>query len=98
VAGLAWAQRRILVAGPDGVDLFPAPFPPGWLGQPVETAGVPAGDALVGVALRWHGARPALLWETDAPVRLTCSGLDPAWTGAGARGEALLSPPRAVPA
>jgi hypothetical protein len=97
VHGLAWAQRRILVAGAGVVDLLPDPFPPAWLGQSVEAHGVPAGEATVGMALRWHGARPALLWEADAPVRLTCSGLDPAWTGSGASGEALLSPPRAAP-
>jgi hypothetical protein len=98
VAGLAWAQRRIVVAGPGALDLLPDPFPPAWLGHPVEAHGVPAGDAVVGMALRWHGARPALLWEADAPVRVTCSGLDPAWSGSGARGEALLSRPRAAPA
>jgi hypothetical protein len=44
------------------------------------------------VALRWHGARPALLWELDGPpVELRCSGLDSSWVGNGARGEALLA-------
>jgi hypothetical protein len=98
VAGLAWAQRRVVVAGTGALDLFPDPFPPAWLGQPVEGHGLPAGSAVLGVALRWHGARPAVLWEADAAVRLTCSGLDAAWTGSGERGEALLSPPRPAPA
>ena len=96
VLDLAWAQRRVLVHGVETVDVFPAPFPTAWLGQPVEAHGVPAGGATVGIALRWHADRPALLWEADEPVRLTCSGLDPDWTASGPKGEALLSRPRAA--
>ena len=46
------------------------------------------------MALRWHGPRPAVLWEIDGPgVVLRCSGLDPSWSAATARGEALLVEP-----
>ena len=96
VVGLAWAERRIVVADRTAptIDLFPAPFPPSWAGHPVEAYRVPvAGDpsVTVGVAVRWHGERPALLWEVAglAPA-LTSSGLDPAWSSAAERGEALL--------
>ena len=43
--GLAWAERRILVADADGatIDVLPAPFPRSWAGQPVEAYGVPVG-------------------------------------------------------
>ncbi len=49
-------------------------------------------------AVRWHGARPALLWDLAAPegagpVLLTCPGLDPTWRSTDPRGEALLAPP-----
>ena len=102
VLALAWAQRRVVVGGPDAVDLVPAPFPPEWVGHELEAYGVPvagaSGTSTIGLAVRWHGERPALLWEVDGPpVRLRCSGLDPAWTSASSRGEALLSrvPPAA---
>jgi hypothetical protein len=89
---LAWALRRVAVERAGVIDLFPAPLPLPWRGQPVEAYRVPVGAAVLGVALRWHGARPALLWELDGPpVELRCSGLDSSWVGNGARGEALLA-------
>ncbi len=97
VLGLAWAARRVTIDGRDAVDLFPAPFPEQWLGQEAEGYGLPTAHGRVGVALRWHAERPALLWEADVDRPLTCSGLDPSWSGAGRRGEALLSPVRRAP-
>jgi hypothetical protein len=89
---LAWALRRVAVERAGVVDLFPAPFPAPWRGQPVEAYRVPVGPAVLGVALRWHGTRPAVLWELDGPpVELRSSGLDPSWAAGGARGEALLA-------
>jgi hypothetical protein len=46
--------------------------------------------------VRWHGTRPALLWElTPFPdageVRLSIPGLDPAWSSTALRGDALLA-------
>ena len=76
-----------------GADLLPC-LPREWYGQSVEAHNlrVPAGT--VGVAVRWHGARPALLWECSAPMRLTASALDPSWSVAATTGgEALLNPP-----
>jgi len=97
--GLAWAERRIVVANGAGgvatVDLLPAPFPASWAGQPLEAYRVPVGgdpSVTLGVAVRWHGERPALLWEVAAPaVALTSSGLDAAWSSEAGRGEALLT-------
>ena len=48
-------------------------------------------------AVRWHDARPAVLWELQPHagierVRLTAPGLDPSWTTDDLRGEALLGP------
>ena len=47
-------------------------------------------------AIRWHGYRPALLWElertaADPIVALSCPGLDPVWSSTEASGEALLA-------
>jgi hypothetical protein len=91
VLGLAWAQRRVVMEQEDGLDVFPRPFPRGWIGQPIEAHGVPAGGTTIALALRWHGARPALLWEAGRGVRLVSSGLDPSWASTDKRGEALLS-------
>ena len=52
-------------------------------------------------ALRWHGERPALLWEvipgsgvdpTGSGPQFTAPGLDPSWSATGWTGEALLAP------
>jgi hypothetical protein len=91
VLAMAWVQRRIVVERAPGLDLFPAPFPRAWRGQPVEAHGVPVTGATLGVALRWHGDRPALLWQAGREVRLSSSGLDPSWSSAARTGEALLS-------
>lgn len=83
--------------GTASLDLAPH-VPSGWLGAGWEVHDLPTGLGRLGCALRWHGERPALLWdlETDAegPVLLTSSGLDPAWSSAERRGEALLAPMR----
>jgi hypothetical protein len=47
--------------------------------------------------VRWHGDRPALLWELEphegvGPVRLTAPGLDAAWSSTERTGEVLLGP------
>lgn len=73
-------------------------WPAVWLGQPVEIHDVPTRIGKVSWAVRWHGERPALLWEivphdpsADAPT-VTAPGLDPAFTATGWRGETLLAP------
>jgi len=95
------ALRQLLVADrADGVALLGA-CPQEWFGQGIEVHGAPTRHGLVSYALRWHGARPALLWEVrDAPgpVVVTCPGLDPAFSSAEASGEALLAAPVSRPA
>jgi hypothetical protein len=71
--------------------------PDDWLGQPLEVHGLPTSVGGLSFALRWHGDRPALLWElephdVDVETRLTAPGLDPAWAATGVTGEALLAP------
>jgi hypothetical protein len=90
---LAWLERRLLRRTIDGVDVL-ADFPPAWAGQGVEVYKGQAAELTVAYALRWHGERPALLWELSRPVRLTCRGLDPHWWASSATGEALLAPYR----
>lgn len=72
-------------------------YPGRWLGHGVEVHDAPTAFGRFGFALRWHGDRPALLWELDAhpgagPVTLTAPALDPSWSSTELRGEALLAP------
>jgi len=87
------------VAGENGsaasrtLDLLPV-VPVGWFGQPLDVRGLVTRAGVVSFSLRWHGARPALLWERVGGPRLvvlTCSGLDPSWESTDRQGEALLA-------
>jgi hypothetical protein len=83
----------------DGVALLPG-WRSAWAGAPLEVTGLPTRFGRASYAVRWHGARPALLWELDrwegsrlsAPV-LTAPGLDPSWSTRELSGEALLAAP-----
>jgi hypothetical protein len=69
-----------------------------WSREPVEAAGVPTPWGTAAFALRWHGGRPALLWEVEpwpdvvrTEPRLSAPSLDPTWQGSGWRGDSLLA-------
>ena len=82
----------------DGLDLLPV-VPDAWLGRPVEVHGLATPVGRLGFAVRWHGARPALLWELDRhgagsdDVALRVPGLDPGFSTTSSSGEVLLSAP-----
>jgi hypothetical protein len=66
-------------------------------GRPIAIHEADSPYGKVSAAVRWHGARPALLWDiacapADQPV-LRCSVLDPAWSTTLPVGEALLGEP-----
>ncbi len=98
------ASRRLLLderrspAGPAAIDLLPG-FPTAWRGGPVEVHRAPVAGCSVSFAIRWHGYRPALLWDIEPDeesgsadrLEVTCSGLDPTWRADGAQGETLLA-------
>lgn len=92
---LAGVRARLVDRTRRGAALLPG-FPAGWAGAPVEVHGAPAGRATVSFALRWHGDRPALIWEVEGGrLRLTAPALDPSWWTTDPRGETLLvAPPR----
>jgi hypothetical protein len=94
---VAWVEDQLARPRADAAcALLPGGFPPSWLGVDLECYRVPAGDgADVSFAVRWHGERPALLWELHgAPsIRLTGGGADPSWSTTDPHGEALLAPP-----
>lgn len=82
------------------ITLF-AGFPAAWRGQPVEVHDAPTRFGLLSCAVRWHGERPALLWDLhpwpDAgpgpAVTLAAPSLDPGWSAVEPQGEALLAAP-----
>ena len=68
-------------------------FPPEWAGQPVEVHEAPTDHGRISYALRWHGDRPALLWQCERPgVRITVPGLDRSFSTTEQSGDALLGP------
>jgi hypothetical protein len=96
-AALVTAVRRLLVREvADGLVLSPA-VPEAWLGQGWEVHDLPTGEGRLSYAIRWHGDRPALLWDLEPPgdrrpARLSAPSLDPSWATTERRGDALLAP------
>jgi hypothetical protein len=90
-----FARQLLVHEVPGGLALCRV-VPEGWWGQPLEVHDAPTAAGLLSFALRWHGERPALLWELkthhDGPVRLSAPGFDPRWSSEEASGEALLDP------
>jgi hypothetical protein len=80
----------------NGTRLFPGGLRRAWLGESIEAHDVPTGaSSSVSLAVRWHGARPAVLWEqSGGPVRLSSPVLSPQWESTEASGEALWPDPR----
>jgi len=96
-AGFLSLVRDLLVREVrDGLDLVTA-LPEGWLGHNLEVHDAPTHFGLLSFAVRWHGDRPALLWDLRrrqgaiGDVRLRAPGLDPAWWTTAAKGETLLA-------
>ncbi|MDQ1501658.1 MAG: hypothetical protein QOI86_4998 [Actinomycetota bacterium] len=107
-AGFLGLVRRALVREtPDGGLALATIFPPEWAGQPLEVHDAPTTQGRISYALRWHGDRPALLWQWERPpglhlppqgdpgVLLTVPGLDRSFSTTEPAGEALLAPYRA---
>jgi hypothetical protein len=97
------ARDRLVLEddAPDPVLALCPVVPDTWLGQGWEVHDLPTRQGRLSYAVRWHGERPALLWDLErgeriGTVRLAAPGLDSVWTSDEARGEALL-PPVALP-
>jgi hypothetical protein len=77
------------------IDLLPR-VPETWHGQPIDVRSCATVSGRVSFSVRWHGDRPALLWERRGgpdEVELRCRGLDPSWRSSEREGEALLGSP-----
>ena len=92
------ARDLLAVVSAAGDDLAVAPVvPESWLGQSWEVHDLPTPAGRLGYAVRWHGDRPALLWELDphpgaSPTTVRAPGLDPSWSSTDRSGEVLLAP------
>lgn len=86
----------------EGIALLPGPVD-AWFGSAVAAHDLPTVFGRLSFAVRWHGARPALLWDlavrtgvdgsAGGSVRLAVPGLDPTWTSDEPCAEALLDEP-----
>jgi len=92
-AGRFVAQIEHRIA--DLTRLLPSGIPRRWLGSNFEVHGVPTGPrSTVSFAVRWHGERPAVLWEQHGePQHLTAPRLDPEWSTDETTGETLWAAP-----
>ena len=73
------------------IELVPG-HPVAWRGGAVEVHQAPTLHGPLSFAIRWHGARPALLWDAaGCNARLICPSLDPEWSTTESRGDALLA-------
>lgn len=87
---VAEIEQRIATAG----RLLPAGIPRRWLGSNFEVHGIPtAARSTVGFAVRWHGERPAVLWEQRGEPQHLTTGVDASWSTNEVSGEALWAPP-----
>lgn len=89
-------DRLARLTARDTVTLLPDGLPADWLGVSCEAHGIAVGSRhTVSFAVRWHGERPAVLWEMNGPPGLALrSGVDDSWSTVESRGEALWNAPR----
>jgi hypothetical protein len=90
-AVLRYARDALLIDAKSEIAILPG-FHPSWIGQSITVHDAPTRAGLLSYALRWHGERPALLWDAPAGVTLRTPVLDPDWSAPGGTGETLLRP------
>ena len=90
------AARHLLVSeradlADPTVELVPD-HPTAWRGGSLEVHRAATLYGPLSYAIRWHGPRPALLWDaSECRARLVCPSLDPDWSTTDDRGETLLA-------
>ena len=89
------SSRRSSIASPTGRACCRRAFPVAGSGSNFEVHGVPTGPrSTVSFAVRWHGERPAVLWEQHGELQhLTAPRLDPEWSTDETAGETLWAAP-----
>ena len=96
--GIAWIEEVLASGSPSGGEcrVLTHGVPQPWWGASFEVHGLPADPfRTLSYAVRWHGARPALLWETGGQPGLVLSHGD--WHSTDATGEVLLPAPAGAP-
>ena len=96
---LSEGLRAELVADHEDELLVAPGFRPAWQGGPLAVYGLPTRFGSLSYAVRWHGNRPALLWELDCrpgqkQVTLRAPALDHRWSSDEPTGETLLAASR----
>ena len=95
IRAVPWIERRFAALVGGAAWLLPYGFEPAWLGASFECHGIPVGpSSSVSFAVRWHGDRPAVLWEVDGdPIDLTAPAIASAWRTSDPAGETLWPAP-----
>ncbi len=95
---ITWVERLIVDVDADGGRVLAGGMPSGWEGINFEVYGVPTGAlSSVSFAVRWHGERPAVLWEQSGqPVTLSSPKIAHDWQTSDVKGEALWPQPEGV--
>ena len=94
--GIAWVGELLASGSPSGGEcaVLSHGIPEPWWGASFDVHALPADPfRTVSYAVRWHGARPALLWEVTGAPGLVLSHGD--WHTTDASGEGLLPAPSA---
>ena len=95
VRQIAWVESQLVAQRHDGViEICPRGVEVAWLGANFECHRLVASpEHLISFAVRWHGEKPALLWEIDGPAgaRVAASAVDGTFSSVEMRGETLLS-------
>ena len=95
VRQIAWVESQLVTQRRDNViEICPRGIDAAWLGANFECHRlVASAEHLISYAVRWHGDKPALLWEIDGPpgARVAASAVDGTFSSTEMRGETLLS-------
>ena len=87
----SWVEHQLVASDEHSARLMPKSFPSTWLGVDFEAHGLPIGwSSALSFAVRWHGDRPAVLWEVKGPPMPLSHG---AWHTGQLSGEALWPSP-----
>ena len=89
----------VLIEDAQSLVILPA-FTEAWFGASIEAHGLRTRWGVASFAIRWHGERPAVIWEIipgpgvdpegEGPL-FTAPALDPNWSARGWTGDALLA-------
>lgn len=86
-------EERLVAPRGSTTEILSGGMPSDWSLQPIEIFHLPASaTASVSYAVRWHGLRPAIVWEVEGgEVTLCSSSLDTNWSSSELKGETLLA-------